>query len=93
MESCKKHHPECHNFEKRMAAEAKAYLLRAELESAQGEAERLKSQLARVGMRESEYAPPDTRPACFVPTEWGQCGERALESGLCAAHEAQEVGL
>lgn len=45
-----------------------------------GELERLRSSL-----------PPDTRPRCWVGMAQGQCSGKALESGLCAAHEYESV--
>ncbi len=92
--NCKKHGDECTNFGRWMAAEARAGRLRVEADAANAKVQRLTSRLARVGARDTEgYQPPDTRPACRVATEWGWCGQPALESGICAGHEAEAVGL
>ncbi|WFG54158.1 hypothetical protein Mx9_p51 [Myxococcus phage Mx9] len=92
--NCKKHGEQCANFDRWMAAEAKSNRLRVEADAAKGKVERLTSRLARVGARDTEgYQPPDTRRACWVATEWGQCGQPAQESGICSAHEADEAGI
>lgn len=92
--TCKKHGDECAHFARWMAAEARAGRMRVEADAAKGEVQRLTSRLARVGTRDTEgYQPPDTRPGCWVSTAWGHCGQPALDSGVCAGHEAEAVGL
>lgn len=94
--TCKKHGAECPNFEKLMTTAKRAGELRVEVDVQKGIVRRLQGRLARVGVRDvdaPEYRPPDTRPGCWVQVASGQCGQPAMSSGLCAAHEADEVGL
>lgn len=65
----------CPNFASKMRAWAENGRLRAEVQ-------RLRAKLARVGVRDTDGLPPDTRPAC------ARCEAPALPGGLCAAHLA-----
>jgi hypothetical protein len=81
-------HQPCPNFEARMRAENKAHGLRLRAEEAEAEIQRLRDELARVGVRV-----PDTRELCGEKEGAVPCMEPAYESGLCVSHWGAKKGV
>jgi len=71
------------------------WLLHRDSAPTHGREERLRRYVERQDVRATlrkatsaaSFTPPDTRPVC------GRCEQPALESGECAAHVADEVGI